>query len=66
MCVVGVLVCVQVQALNWPGSAFDISKEGNWLATGDSEGNVRVSDATTNCVGNVTGSKTCSSSQATG
>jgi hypothetical protein len=40
------VIGVQVRALNWPGSAFDISKEGNWLATGDSEGNVRVRDAT--------------------
>ena len=34
---------VQVQALNVPGSAFDISRKGNWLAAGDSDGSVRVS-----------------------
>jgi hypothetical protein len=40
------LVCgVQVQALDVPGSAFDISRKGNWLAAGDSDGHVRVSEA---------------------
>lgn len=36
---------MQVQALDVPGSAFDISRKGNWLAAGDSDGNVRVSVA---------------------
>lgn len=37
------LLLPQVQALNVPGSAFDISGQGNWLAAGDSDGTVRVS-----------------------
>lgn len=36
-----------VQALSVPGSAFDISRHGKWLAAGDSDGSVRVFDALT-------------------